>query len=91
MAHLINTMAYMGEEPWHKLGNRLTPNQPLEVWIKEAGMDWQIQEASVRYVAGKEGLDTIHSFPEQKVLYRSDTHAPLSVVSQRYQVVSSGQ
>lgn len=32
-------------------------------------------------------LGTIHSFPEQKVLYRSDTKAPLSVVSNRYQVV----
>jgi phage/plasmid-like protein (TIGR03299 family) len=32
-------------------------------------------------------LGTIHSFPDQKVLYRSDTKAPLSVVSQRYQVV----
>jgi phage/plasmid-like protein (TIGR03299 family) len=27
------------------------------------------------------------SFPEQKVLFRSDTNTPLSVVSQRYQVV----
>jgi len=33
------------------------------------------------------GLGAIKSFPEQKVLYRSDTNAPLSVVSSRYQVV----
>jgi hypothetical protein len=26
-------------------------------------------------------------YEEQRVLYRSDTHAPLSVVSQRYQEV----
>ena len=32
-------------------------------------------------------LGSIHTFPEQKVLYRSDTKAALSVVSQRYQVV----
>ena len=32
-------------------------------------------------------LGSIHSFPEQKVLYRSDTKDPLSVVSQRYKVV----
>ncbi|RZA29312.1 MAG: DUF932 domain-containing protein, partial [Proteobacteria bacterium] len=30
---------------------------------------------------------SIHTFPEQKVLYRSDTKAPLSVVSNRYQIV----
>ncbi|CAM5555216.1 DUF932 domain-containing protein [Eoetvoesiella caeni] len=29
----------------------------------------------------------IITFPQSKILYRSDTQAPLSVVSQRYQVV----
>ncbi len=31
------------------------------------------------------------SFPEQKVLFRSDTNAPLSVVSQRYKVVQPSE
>ncbi|GAU02168.1 phage/plasmid-like protein TIGR03299 [Burkholderia stabilis] len=51
-------------------------------------MDWRIEEAEVRFVAaGGRNLGSIHAFPEQKVLYRSDTKAPLSVVSARYQVV----
>ncbi|HCF4947163.1 TPA: DUF932 domain-containing protein, partial [Pseudomonas aeruginosa] len=88
MAHLIEHMAYVGEAPWHGLGSRLSPKQPLEVWQREAGMDWQIQESPVHFKADAVGhLGSIHSFPEQKVLYRSDTKAPLSVVSQRYQVV----
>ncbi|WP_342595965.1 DUF932 domain-containing protein [Salinicola lusitanus] len=88
MAHELETMAYVGDTPWHGLGNRLSPAQPLEVWRREAGLDWRIQEAPVRYVDGEEErLGTIHAFPEQKVLYRSDTRAPLSVVSQRYRVV----
>lgn len=80
-------MAYVGDEPWHGLGNQLTPKQPLEVWAKQAGMNWTIEEAEVRFVVGATGLGSIHAFPEQKVLYRSDTKAPLSVVSSRYQVV----
>ncbi|VFT09586.1 phage/plasmid-like protein [Pseudomonas aeruginosa] len=88
MAHLIERMAYVGEAPWHGLGSRLSPKQPLEVWQHEAGMDWQIQESPVHFKADAVGhLGSIHSFPEQKVLYRSDTKEPLSVVSQRYQVV----
>jgi len=88
MAHLIDTMAYVGQTPWHGLGSSLSPHQPLEVWQREAGMDWTIQESPVRFMADTLGnLGTIHSFPEQKVLYRSDTKAALSVVSQRYQVV----
>jgi phage/plasmid-like protein (TIGR03299 family) len=82
-------MAYVNETPWHGLGNSLAPNQPIEVWAKQAGMDFTIESADVRYVSGSVGtnLGSIHAFPEQKVLYRSDTKAPLSVVSSRYQVV----
>ncbi|AZN50027.1 TPA: DUF932 domain-containing protein [Pseudomonas aeruginosa] len=88
MAHLIEQMAYVGAAPWHGLGSRLSPKQPLEIWQREAGMDWQIQESPVHFKADAVGhLGSIHSFPEQKVLFRSDTKAPLSVVSQRYQVV----
>jgi len=88
MAHLIEHMAYVGATPWHGLGNQLSPKQPLEVWQQEAGMNWQIQESPVRFMADAVGhLSTIHTFPEQKVLYRSDSKEALSVVSQRYQVV----
>ena len=88
MAHLVEQMAYVGAEPWHKLGNNLPANQPLEVWAQQARMAWEIKEAPVRYMADSIGnLGTIHSFPDQKVLYRSDTKEALSVVSQRYQVV----
>lgn len=88
MAHLVQQMAYVGAEPWHGLGNHLPAKQPLETWQKAAGMDWTIQESPVRFMADSIGsLGTIHSFEEQKVLYRSDTKEALSVVSQRYQVV----
>jgi len=87
--HLVHSMAYVGDTPWHGLGNQLSPKQPIEVWARQAGMDWTIESADVRFVAGQagSGLGAIHAFPEQRVLYRSDTKAPLSVVSSRYQVV----
>lgn len=88
MAHLVQQMAYAGSEPWHGLGNHLPPKQPIDVWQKEAGMDWQILETPVRFMAESVGnLGSIHSFPDQKVLYRSDSKEALSVVSNRYQVV----
>ncbi|VFR21467.1 Mycobacteriophage Barnyard protein gp56 [plant metagenome] len=85
--HLVQTMAYTGQQPWHGLGNQLSPHSSLEAWAQQAGMAWQIESADVRYVANEDGLGSIHAFPEQKVLYRSDTKAPLSVVSKRFQVV----
>ena len=89
--HLVETMAYAGDRPWHGLGNPLAPQQPIEVWKKQAGMDWQIEEAEVRYVTGSNNIGVINAFPEQKVLYRSDNKAPLSVVSKRFQVVQPGE
>jgi len=84
-------MAYVNATPWHGLGNKLAANQPLEVWAEHAGMNWRIEESEVRFVSGSAGLGSIHAFPEQKVLYRSDTKAPLSVVSSRYQVVQPSE
>jgi phage/plasmid-like protein (TIGR03299 family) len=83
MAHLVQTMAYANETPWHGLGNQLTQNQPLEVWLREAGMDWDIRSSPVHYL----GQDNMRQFNDAKVLYRSDTNDALSVVSNRYQVV----
>jgi phage/plasmid-like protein (TIGR03299 family) len=89
--HLVETMAYTGERPWHGLGNKLGHQQPIEVWKQQAGMDWRIDEAKVRYVTGSNNIGVINAFPGQKVLYRSDTKAPLSVVSERFQVVQPGE
>ena len=91
MAHEIQTMAYVTEEPWHGLGNPLTPQQPIEIWQREAGMNWQIKETDVLYsVSGGDGIH-LKSNPESKVLFRSDTFSPLSVVSKRYKVVQPAE
>ena len=89
--HLVETMAYVGQNPWHGLGNKLARQQPIEVWKQQAGMDWQIEEAEVRYVTGSHNIGTINAFPQNKVLYRSDTKKPLAVVSKRFQVVQPGE
>ena len=44
MAHMVETMAYAGEVPWHKLGvsvsNDLTPVQMMD----KAGLNWNVRE-----------------------------------------------
>jgi phage/plasmid-like protein (TIGR03299 family) len=88
MAHLVESMAYVAETPWHGLGTKIASQQPIEVWAKQAGLDFQIKETPVRFMTECVGsLGAIMSYPENKVLFRSDTNAPLSVVSQRFKVV----
>ncbi|MDR6202521.1 DUF932 domain-containing protein [Paraburkholderia graminis] len=88
MAHLVQSMAYANAMPWHGLGNHISTKQPIEVWAQQSGITFEIRETPVRFMTDSAGsLGAIMSFPEQKVLFRSDTNEPLSVVSQRYQVV----
>ncbi|WPP57356.1 DUF932 domain-containing protein [Acinetobacter pittii] len=88
MAHQVETMAFLGQTPWHGLGNQLSQNQPIEIWAQQAGMDWRIESSNVSYMAKNErGQNILMPYEDQRVLYRSDTHEPLSVVSQRYQEV----
>ncbi|MDF3081470.1 DUF932 domain-containing protein [Burkholderia sola] len=90
--HLVENMAYVGQEPWHGIGNKLAPNQSIDTWKRAAGMDWQIESSEVRFVAAHEKtIGSIHAFPEQKVLFRSDTKAALAVVSSRYHVVQPSE
>jgi phage/plasmid-like protein (TIGR03299 family) len=84
MAHLIETMAYRQEKPWHGLGSQLPAGQSIETWQQAAGMNWSIKESDVLYSTN--GLH-LRTNPDSKVLFRSDTYAPLSVVSKRYKVV----
>jgi len=82
------SIAYVGQTPWHKSGQLLTPGQPIETWRVESGMDFDVLESDVYYMANK--TDAIQ-FPARKALYRSDNNAPLSIVSKDYKLVQPSQ
>src|SRR3546814_20752542 len=84
--HLVESMAYAGEKPWHGLGNKLQPNRSIDDWKESAGLDWAIQDSDVRFITGQNGIGTINAFPAAKVLSRTDTKATRCVVSKRLKV-----
>ena len=91
MAHELHTdkngkthFAYVGQAPWHSLGQQLTPNAPLAVWTEEAGFNWQIERGEVETLLA-DGTRIV--MPERNLLYRSDTRAPLAVVGSKYKIV----
>lgn len=79
-------MAYVGQTPWHGLGQKLEAGVDIDAWKISAGMDWKIQRSVVRYVSEREG-SPVMSMPDKHVLFRSDTKAPLGLVSEKYKVV----
>jgi hypothetical protein len=91
MAHEIDqttgrdAIAYVGKTPWHGLGQKLLPGMGIDVWLKEAGLNYDVLRSTVCYTSNN-GSDT-KMFKGRDVLYRSDTGAPLSVVSKGYKIV----
>jgi phage/plasmid-like protein (TIGR03299 family) len=85
--HLVQTMAYTNDVPWHGLGQQLAADQPLEVWAEQAGMNWRIESSDVRFATGNDDEAAGRAVPGQQVLYRSDTKQPLAIVSKRFHVV----
>jgi len=97
MAHLINinangraNMAYQGETPWHGLGQRLLPGATIPEWAIAAGMDYTIERSRVAFRWG-EGKGEVGVMGSRHVLWRSDTKAPLAVMSDGYKIVQPGE
>jgi phage/plasmid-like protein (TIGR03299 family) len=84
--------AYLASDgtPWHGLGQALQDGTSIDAWREAAGMDWRIRRSQVRYAVDRDASQFI-TLPEQHVLFRSDTNAPLGVVSNKYQVVQPGE
>ena len=81
----VAEMAYAGaKKPWHGLGQSLIPGASIETWKQAAGMAWEIERSQVHFhdTAGK-----LTAMDDRDVLYRSDSFAPLGVVSEGYNVV----
>ena len=76
-------IAYVCGTPWHGLGQELEAGADMATWTKAAGLDWGVNSATVEFSIN----DTLMAFDSRKVLYRSDTQAPLSVVSDSYKTV----
>ena len=82
-------MAYVGDTPWHGLGQALPAGQSIEQWQTAAGMDWRVLRAQVRYNTSRDGDQLI--LDDKHVLFRSDSKAPLGVVSDNFKVVQPAQ
>ena len=95
MAHMIDestgraAIAYAGAVPWHGLGQQLTPGASIDEWTREAGLSYTVLESPVQY--STPASSELQSWPDRKVLHRSDTGAPLAVVSDGYRVVQPAE
>jgi phage/plasmid-like protein (TIGR03299 family) len=82
-------MAYVGRTPWHGLGAQLQPGASIEEWTAAARLGYTVLESPVLYESP--ASTELQRWPMRKVLHRSDTGAPLAVVSDGYRVVQPAE
>lgn len=47
MAHLVETLAYANEAPWHRLGVQVDNTIPPDDLLIKAGLDWEVQKKAL--------------------------------------------
>jgi phage/plasmid-like protein (TIGR03299 family) len=76
-------IAYVGEKPWHGLGEKLPDRASIDTWLQAARLGWELKRLPVQYLVN----GRLRTMDDRFVLVRSDTHAALSVVSGDYKIV----
>jgi phage/plasmid-like protein (TIGR03299 family) len=95
MSHLVyhigdeQSMAFVGKTPWHGLGQELDPNASIETWATKAHLDWLVASSPVEFniPGGFRDAKIPQEMLNRKVLYRTDSHDPLSIVGRDYKIV----
>jgi len=82
----VQTMAYYGDVPWHKLGTPIPKGVSAEQMIRAAGLDWQVD---LRPARGAKEINKKGEFSRYEVvrvprLNTKETEVLLGLVSRRY-------
>jgi phage/plasmid-like protein (TIGR03299 family) len=86
--NMKDSMAYVGNTPWHGLGQKLEVGESIETWLEEAGLNWHVDREMVKFtIPGYRDNEVGFSVDNRYVLYRDDNFEPLAIVSDKFKVV----
>jgi phage/plasmid-like protein (TIGR03299 family) len=77
MSHLVETMAYTNEVPWHGLGHFVKDAPTVERMLKLAKIDWEVEKRPMYLADGT-------TVPDFFALTRTSDNKVLDVVGSRY-------
>lgn len=85
MPDFVDTMAYVGQTPWHGLGKYVGDQEvDSKTMIEAAGLDWTVSKRQVQTVDGI-------VVPDRFALVRDDRNHPFEIVSDLYHVYQNVQ
>lgn len=96
MSHMIDestgkaAIAYAGDVPWHTLGHRIEPGDSIETITGKAGLGYDVLTGRAYYSADCDDAPLMRA-TGMVPLYRSDTGALLSMVTEKYKAVQPSE
>ena len=82
MAHMVETMAYAGELPWHGLGVKVIDDLTPEQMMQKAGVDWTVEKQNLITSGGS-------TVKNKQALVRSSDGSVLDVVGKGWNPVQN--
>ena len=79
MAHMVETMAYAGETPWHGLGKKVPADLSPEQMLEAAGLDWEVEKRDLWFF-DTNSEDSVTHAPGKQVLVRTSDNQILDFV-----------
>jgi phage/plasmid-like protein (TIGR03299 family) len=86
MAHLVETMAYAGEVPWHGLGEKVPSDLSPAQMLKKAGVDWEVNKIPAYALINGERVNVGWS-----ALTRSTDNRILDIVSKDWNPIQNSE
>lgn len=88
----IDTMAYVGEKPWHGLGTEVPNIMTAEEAIVAGGLNWNVEKKPIYFeniIAEEGGVRRSNDvlIPDKFATVRMDKNIPLGVVGKQYTVL----
>ena len=84
MAHMVETMAYAGELPWHGLGVKVIDDLTPEQMMQKAGVDWSVEKQDLITSGGS-------TVSNKQALVRSSDGSVLDVVGKGWNPVQNAE
>ncbi len=93
MSAEVETMAFFGELPWHKLGQKLDDEEAFDSLkvLAKSGLDWDVLKRPVHVLGESTDANALAAMevPGHKALVRSTDGSILGMVSDRYAVIQN--
>lgn len=91
--HAIETMGFVGELPWHGLGQEVTEEAAMydhKLFIAKCGLNWEAEKRQLhRMVIGSDGASLMQPANAWEVVRKSDGKVLADMVGERYTILQN--